>query len=89
MTHFFWKLRYNITCSPKGKDPNFHLLTRLNSRFRDFSNLPAGVISSQLYLVGKLRHEATSPLKKGEPSFVPKTLKITHKQTRLVVLQDM
>jgi len=40
MAHFFWKLGYNITCSLKGKDLNFHPLTRLNSPFSDFPNLP-------------------------------------------------
>jgi hypothetical protein len=44
VARFFSKLRYNITCSPKGKDPNFHPLTCLNSRFNDFLNLPAEVV---------------------------------------------
>jgi hypothetical protein len=44
MDCFFLKLRYNITCSPKGKDLYFHPLTRLYSRFSDFPNLPAEVI---------------------------------------------
>jgi hypothetical protein len=44
IARFFLKLRYNITYSPKGKDPNVHPLTCLNSRFSDFLNLPAGVV---------------------------------------------
>jgi hypothetical protein len=39
-----FEVRYNITCSPKGKDPNFHLLTRLNNRFSDFPNMPTEAI---------------------------------------------
>jgi hypothetical protein len=44
MAHFFSKIRYNITGSPKGNDPNFHSLMRLNSRFSDFPNLPTEVV---------------------------------------------
>jgi hypothetical protein len=46
-------------------------------------------ISSEVVPVGKLRHEATSPLKGGEPIFIPKTFTITHQQTELAVLQGM
>jgi hypothetical protein len=37
-----------------------------------------GSVSSEVGLIGKLRHGATSPLKEGEPSSAPKTVEITH-----------
>jgi len=36
--------------------------------------------SSEISLRGNLRHEATSSLKKGEPSSASKTVKIAHQQ---------
>ena len=44
MARFFSKLRYNIICFPKGKDPYFHPLTCLYSHFSDFPNLPVEVV---------------------------------------------
>jgi hypothetical protein len=83
----------------------FSLLTRLNNRFSDFSNLPAEVIFRPLRFFtifgvlglrfkwgwsrGKLRHGATSPLKGGEPSSAPKTLKIIRQQIRLTALYGL
>ena len=43
----------------------------------------------QVSLVGKLRHEATSSLKEGEPSFASKTVKIAHQQTFGVLLSEL
>jgi len=42
--------------------------------------------STEISLVGKLGHEATSSLRKGEPTSVSKTVKIAHQQTPRLLL---
>ena len=43
---------------------------------------------SEISIVGKLRHEATSSMNKGEPSSASKMVKIAHQQTLGLLLSN-
>jgi len=73
MTYFFWMLRYNIICSPKGKDLNFHPVTCLNSRFSNFPNMPAEVVFRPLLILFTISRVLGFRFKQGWSRWKAKT----------------
>jgi hypothetical protein len=65
-----------------GQNIITNIIIRAHSLHKSYS------ISRKIGLVGKLRHEATSPLKEGEPIFAPKIVKIAHQIISPTTLQS-
>jgi len=102
MICFFWKLKCNITCFLKGKDP-ISPVTCLDSCFSDFLNLPAEfafwplfiffTISKVLGLCFKWGWSCWKAKIRGykshegrRPQFCPKTLEISPQRIRPTAL---
>ena len=81
VAHFFWKQFSPLTRLDSRFSNFLNLLVEVTFRpllrFLTISGAQDSV-SSEAGLFGKLKHGATSPIKGGEPSSAPKTLKITH-----------